>query len=192
MSNGVSFGLAGRVVVVTGAAQGIGEACVRALVADGAAVALWDVDDVLRPVVEDWRQEDPRWSVLPRWVDNIKQKESQRLCLDIPSRQGKFFQQLLEKDAIYRTGCDPSGFRNIVHGVVSNNNALPPTPSKAKAVTKIWSGDGYILSTEISRHEQTYARPLKTPLPFPSVPRLRIASSVVEEEEMFAPLPDMN
>jgi hypothetical protein len=149
-------------------------------------------DDVLRPVVEDWRQEDPRWSVLPRWVDNIKQKESQRLCLDIPSRQGKFFQQLLEKDAIYRTGCDPSGFRNIVHGVVSNNNALPPTPSKAKAVTKIWSGDGYILSTEISRHEQTYARPLKTPLPFPSVPRLRIASSVVEEEEMFAPLPDMN
>jgi NAD(P)-dependent dehydrogenase (short-subunit alcohol dehydrogenase family) len=45
MSNRASFGLAGRVVVVTGAAQGIGEACVRALVADGAAVALWDVDD---------------------------------------------------------------------------------------------------------------------------------------------------
>ena len=39
------FGLEGRVVVVTGAAQGIGEACTRRLVADGAAVALWDVDD---------------------------------------------------------------------------------------------------------------------------------------------------
>ena len=39
------FGLEGRVVVVTGAAKGIGEACARRLVADGAAVALWDVDD---------------------------------------------------------------------------------------------------------------------------------------------------
>ncbi|MCW5662399.1 MAG: glucose 1-dehydrogenase [Piscinibacter sp.] len=33
-----------RVAVVTGAAQGIGAACVRRLHADGAAVALWDVD----------------------------------------------------------------------------------------------------------------------------------------------------
>ncbi len=45
MSSDIRFGLAGRVVVVTGGAQGIGEACVRRLVADGAAVALWDVDD---------------------------------------------------------------------------------------------------------------------------------------------------
>lgn len=41
----IRFGLAGRVAVVTGAAQGIGEACVRRLVDDGAAVALWDVAD---------------------------------------------------------------------------------------------------------------------------------------------------
>jgi NAD(P)-dependent dehydrogenase (short-subunit alcohol dehydrogenase family) len=40
-----SFGLAGRAIVVTGAAQGIGEACARTLAADGARVALWDVDD---------------------------------------------------------------------------------------------------------------------------------------------------
>jgi NAD(P)-dependent dehydrogenase (short-subunit alcohol dehydrogenase family) len=45
MTHRVHFGLQGRVVVVTGAAQGIGEACVRRLVADGAAVALWDVAD---------------------------------------------------------------------------------------------------------------------------------------------------
>jgi NAD(P)-dependent dehydrogenase (short-subunit alcohol dehydrogenase family) len=45
MKNTVHFGLQGRVVVVTGASQGIGEACVRRLVADGAAVALWDVAD---------------------------------------------------------------------------------------------------------------------------------------------------
>ncbi len=41
----IRYGLEGRVFVVTGAAQGIGEACVRTLAADGAAVALWDVDD---------------------------------------------------------------------------------------------------------------------------------------------------
>ncbi len=43
--NAPSFALNGRVAVVTGAAQGIGAACVERLVRDGAAVALWDVDD---------------------------------------------------------------------------------------------------------------------------------------------------
>ncbi len=45
MSSPIHFGLNGRVIVVTGGAQGIGEACARRLVADGAAIALWDVDD---------------------------------------------------------------------------------------------------------------------------------------------------
>jgi NAD(P)-dependent dehydrogenase (short-subunit alcohol dehydrogenase family) len=39
-----SFALHDRVAVVTGAAQGIGEACARRLARDGAKVALWDVD----------------------------------------------------------------------------------------------------------------------------------------------------
>lgn len=45
MNTHIRFGLDGRVAVVTGAAQGIGQACVRRLVADGAAVALWDLAD---------------------------------------------------------------------------------------------------------------------------------------------------
>ena len=45
MSSAIRFGLDGRVAIVTGAAQGIGEACVRRLVAEGMAVALWDVAD---------------------------------------------------------------------------------------------------------------------------------------------------
>jgi NAD(P)-dependent dehydrogenase (short-subunit alcohol dehydrogenase family) len=45
MSQDLHFGLGGRVIVVTGGAQGIGEACARRLVADAASVALWDVDD---------------------------------------------------------------------------------------------------------------------------------------------------
>ncbi|MBC7942678.1 MAG: SDR family NAD(P)-dependent oxidoreductase, partial [Chitinophagaceae bacterium] len=39
----VHFGLEHRVVVVTGGAQGIGEACARRVVQDGAAVAVWDL-----------------------------------------------------------------------------------------------------------------------------------------------------
>ncbi len=41
----IRFGLAGRVAVVTGAAQGIGEACARRLADEGMAVALWDLAD---------------------------------------------------------------------------------------------------------------------------------------------------
>jgi NAD(P)-dependent dehydrogenase (short-subunit alcohol dehydrogenase family) len=45
MHEGVHFGLTGRVAVITGGAQGIGEACARRLARDGAAVALWDLAD---------------------------------------------------------------------------------------------------------------------------------------------------
>src|SRR5258706_9287314 len=41
----VNFHLEDRVAIVTGAAQGIGAACAERLSQDGAAVALWDIDD---------------------------------------------------------------------------------------------------------------------------------------------------
>ncbi|MCZ8258098.1 MAG: SDR family NAD(P)-dependent oxidoreductase, partial [Polaromonas sp.] len=44
-SSTVSFGLAGRVCIVTGGAQGIGEACVRRFAREGAKVVIADIDD---------------------------------------------------------------------------------------------------------------------------------------------------
>ena len=43
--NVVSFGLSGRVCIVTGGAQGIGEACVRRFALENAAVVIADIDD---------------------------------------------------------------------------------------------------------------------------------------------------
>ena len=44
-SDNVSFGLAGRVCIVTGGAQGIGEACARRFAREGAKAVIADVDD---------------------------------------------------------------------------------------------------------------------------------------------------
>ncbi|WBY02622.1 SDR family oxidoreductase [Ramlibacter tataouinensis] len=41
----IRFGLQGRVCIVTGAAQGIGEACARRFAADGAQVVIADIED---------------------------------------------------------------------------------------------------------------------------------------------------
>ena len=45
LNSQVSFGLSGKVALVTGAAQGIGEACARRFAREGTHVVLADVDD---------------------------------------------------------------------------------------------------------------------------------------------------
>jgi NAD(P)-dependent dehydrogenase (short-subunit alcohol dehydrogenase family) len=42
----IQFGLGGRAYIVTGGAQGIGQACVRRLAQEGAMVAAWDLADL--------------------------------------------------------------------------------------------------------------------------------------------------
>ncbi|WP_309684714.1 SDR family oxidoreductase [Polaromonas sp.] len=44
-SSNISFGLAGRVCLVTGAAQGIGEACIRRFAREAAQLVIADIDD---------------------------------------------------------------------------------------------------------------------------------------------------
>lgn len=44
-SSQISFGLAGRVCIVTGGAQGIGEACIRRFARESAKVVIADIDD---------------------------------------------------------------------------------------------------------------------------------------------------
>jgi NAD(P)-dependent dehydrogenase (short-subunit alcohol dehydrogenase family) len=44
-SSPISFGLAGRVCIVTGGSQGIGEACARRFAREGAQVVVADIDD---------------------------------------------------------------------------------------------------------------------------------------------------
>jgi NAD(P)-dependent dehydrogenase (short-subunit alcohol dehydrogenase family) len=47
----ISFGLAGRVCIVTGGAQGIGEACVRRFAREEAKVVIADIDDARGPAL---------------------------------------------------------------------------------------------------------------------------------------------
>ncbi|RYX95259.1 MAG: SDR family oxidoreductase [Comamonadaceae bacterium] len=49
----ISFGLAGRVCIVTGGAQGIGEACVRRLARENARVVIADIDDARGQALSD-------------------------------------------------------------------------------------------------------------------------------------------
>ena len=44
-SSGICFGLADRVCIVTGGAQGIGEACIRLFAREGARLVIADIDD---------------------------------------------------------------------------------------------------------------------------------------------------
>ncbi|MDO8371108.1 MAG: SDR family oxidoreductase [Pseudomonadota bacterium] len=52
-SAGISFGLSGRVCIVTGGAQGIGEACIRRFAREGAQVVIADIDDVRGAALAD-------------------------------------------------------------------------------------------------------------------------------------------
>jgi NAD(P)-dependent dehydrogenase (short-subunit alcohol dehydrogenase family) len=59
----VHFHLEDRVVVITGAAQGIGAACAQRLAHDGAAVALWDLDDARGQALAETLKADGRRAV---------------------------------------------------------------------------------------------------------------------------------
>ncbi|MBG6072551.1 MULTISPECIES: SDR family NAD(P)-dependent oxidoreductase [unclassified Polaromonas] len=52
-SSKINFGLAGRICIVTGGAQGIGEACIRRFAREGAAVVIADIDDARGAALAD-------------------------------------------------------------------------------------------------------------------------------------------
>ncbi|HWH72766.1 MAG TPA: SDR family NAD(P)-dependent oxidoreductase [Methylibium sp.] len=58
--NPVCFGLADRVTVITGAAQGIGAACAERFAREDAPVVLWDIDDARGRALADRMKADGR------------------------------------------------------------------------------------------------------------------------------------
>jgi len=75
-----SFGLDGRVAVVTGAARGIGEAIVRTLAKNGVSILLVDIlADQVTKVADDLRREHPNAKFVPIGVDLTRQSEVNRL-----------------------------------------------------------------------------------------------------------------
>ena len=62
----LNFGLAGRVIVITGGGQGIGAACAERLAAEGAAVALWDMNQAAaQALAQRLRESGARAEAMP-------------------------------------------------------------------------------------------------------------------------------
>ena len=145
-------GLDGKVVLITGAARGVGEATARRLVADGARVVLGDVIDDLGERVAASLGSAARYEHL----DVTLEAEWARVCESIPTTEGRL-DVLVNNAGILRFGSLLSTTPETFLEVLRVNELGPFLGMRAAAPLLMAAGGGSIVNVSSTQGIEGYA-----------------------------------